>query len=142
MRQMSDKENSRRYTVRISYKDPYQLETMQMLDKLMEEGKYPSEANLFREGVRALFQKEHSSGKRASDRRLLEKYAGKAVETAVPAFADVVRETVSELLADVRIPVGAVSQDAEGWLGKEPNDDVPKATGVISDSVDELLGML
>ena len=142
MSQMSDSEKSRRYTVRLSCRNPYQAETIQMFDKLMDDGKYQSESDLLREGIRALFQKEHSAGKRAADRRLLEKHVGKAIETAIPAFADVVRETVRDLLEDVRIPIGAVSQDAEGCTGKESCDDVPKATGVISDSVDELLGML
>ena len=157
--------DNRRWTFRMSDKDSVQTETLKMFDKLMASGKYDTDSELFREGVRALYSREFTSTKRAENRRLIEKYSEQTVETMTDRMAGMVREAVSEemnqiwehppdmmiqafrkmltdALAEVQIPASEAVGTGSGVPLSNSGGVVPEATGVITDAVGDFLDSL
>ena len=156
---------NRRWTFRMSDKDSVQTETLKMFDKLMASGKYDTDSELFREGVRALYSREFNSTKRAENRRLIEKYSEQTVETMTDRMAGMVREAVSEelghiwenppdtmvqtfrkiftdVLEEVQISASGVVGIGSGIPLSNSEGVVPEATGVITDAVGDFLDSL
>ena len=156
---------NRRWSVRMTSKDPLQAETIKKFDKLMESGKYPTDVELFREGVRVLYDKEHSAGKQAATRRLVEKAADKAANEALIKMVDVNRLAVELAFTDVSermtesianmvmacvqkatsqssmIASAPFTENTERTQGKEPEDDLPEGKGYITDEVGDIMDM-
>ena len=159
---MSD---NRRWTFRMSDKDSVQAETLKMFDKLMATEKFATDSELFREGVRALYHQEFSSAKQAAQRRLIEKYSERTVDTTLgrmggmlseaigealnqvweqlpEVMSDVFREVLTDVLGRIQIPAsGSVAGDAGAESFNPPEAKLPDAAETFSDDVGEFLDM-
>ena len=149
----------------MSDKDATQAETLKMFDKLMATERFATDSELFREGVRALYHQEFSSARQAAQRRLIEKYSERTVDTTLDRMGGMLSESISEalnqvweqlpevmsgvfrevltdVLGRIQIPAsGAVSGDAGSSSYSLPEAKLPEAAQSISDDVGDFLDM-